>query len=209
MVMSNSNSDSDSDSDSDAHSKLTKEEKIKKEARYLLRRRRIDGRSRAFLGAKIDRRWKVIIDGYNVARQLDSKNFDTKCIQMAVEYFEKLGCESFAVIHSFLEEGNTKGDFRITKENQELLKEMKKRKQVYTVPRQDYDDLYTVKYAMDENGLIVTNDVFHDFEKNRHFNVDMDVLRSRIISFSFVGSKFFINPQFECPTYPDDFKDDE
>ena len=204
-------SDSDSEEDERAAKgeKLTKEQKIKKEARYLLKRQRKNGRSVAYLGARIDPRWLIVIDGYNVARNLNKDRFDAKCIQMAVEYFEKLGCRAYAVTHDFLESTNKKGTMIITKKDQELLKAMRQKKQVYVVPGQAYDDLYVVKTAMEENGLIVTNDNYRDFSDNKHFTVDMDVLRSRLISFSFVGDKFRMNPEFECPTYPDDFTDDE
>lgn len=213
VVMSDSDSDSDSDSEADERAakgeKLTKEQKIKKEARYLLKRQRKNGRSVAYLGARIDPRWLIVIDGYNVARNLNKDRFDAKCIQMAVEYFEKLGCRAYAVTHDFLESTNKKGTMIITKKDQELLKAMRQKKQVYVVPGQAYDDSYVVKTAMEENGLIVTNDNYRDFSDNKHFDVDMDLLRSRLISFSFVGDKFRMNPEFECPTYPDDFTDDE
>lgn len=208
VVMSDSDADSDADMRAAKGEKLTKEQKIKKEAQYLLKRQRQFGRSVAYLGAKIDPRWVIVIDGYNVARNLDKDHFDARCIQMAVEYFEKLGCRAYAITHDFLESTNKKGTMIITKKDQELLKAMRQKKQVYVVTGQAYDDVYVVKTAMEDNGLIVTNDNYKDFSDNKHFDVDMDVLRSRLISFSFVGDKFRMNPEFECPTYPDDFTDD-
>jgi len=192
--------------------KMTKEEKIKAEARRLVRissRWNPESVTPSILERKIDPRWTVVIDGYNVARNLDEKHFNAKSIQMAVEYFERIGCRTYAVIHDFLL-GEYRGhDFVVTKEDLELLKQMMAEKKLYTVPGFAYDDAHIISVAMEDNGLIVTNDLYRDFENNQHIKVDMDVLRSRTISFNFVGDKFRKNPEFWCPTYPDDFTDDE
>jgi len=211
MVHQNESSSS-SEREELAKKKMRKEEKIKKEAERLVR---ISSRwnpecvTPSILERKIDPRWTVVIDGYNVALNMDETHFNAKCIKMAVEYFEQIGCRTYAVVHDFLLGKYWGKDFTVTKEDLILLKQMRAEEKLYTVPGYAYDDVHIIAAAMEDNGLIVTNDLYRDFKNNQHIKVDMDVLRSRTISFSFVGGKFRKNPEFWCPTYPDDFTDDE
>ena len=64
-----------------------------------------------------------------------------------------------------------------------------------------------IESAIRDNGLIVSNDLYRDYANNMKFELDYAVLQSRIISYSFINNKFTPNPEFEYPTYPDDFSD--
>eukprot|EP00299_Pterocystis_sp_00344_P020359 c9987_g2_i1.p2 GENE.c9987_g2_i1~~c9987_g2_i1.p2 ORF type:complete len:316 (+),score=74.31 c9987_g2_i1:1103-2050(+) len=80
-----------------------------------------------------------------------------------------------------------------------LLLEWKKSKRLFVTPAQDYDDSYTIKTAELMNGYICTNDRYNDHickQPKEKVKSTRDFIRSRCVSFTFIGDTFVPNPDF-------------
>ena len=55
-----------------------------------------------------------------------------------------------------------RGRASLRPDNIRLLRELKKDGIVFTTPKGDYDDSYTIQFAQSKHGVIVSNDRFRD-----------------------------------------------
>lgn len=72
---------------------------------------------------------------------------------------------------------------------------------------QDYDDSYSIRYAMQRNGFVVTNDLYRDhvkkIEDKQRKEEARRWLKGHCISFTFVGDEFLPNPDFHFTSAPE------
>ena len=190
---------------------LTREQKIHNEAVELVNRRKKGGKTYA-RPKGMDTRWTIVLDGQNVAMHFNNKSFVTEAIMLAIQYFEDRGFRAYAILKDFVVESRDRRgrDGKINyqlPDDPETLRRMKDQGKIYTSPGFNHDDSFVIESAIRDNGLIVSNDLYRDYANNMKFELDYAVLQSRIISYSFINNKFTPNPEFEYPTYPDDFSD--
>jgi hypothetical protein len=145
----------------------------------------------------------IIIDGPNVARKHGKDTeFSTEGLNIALKYWTDRGHDAIA----FLPEHYVKrkpGQGTVTLQeylpkakNIPLIMELIEKGQVVLTPPQDYDDSYTIDYAMKHDGCIVSNDRYWD-----HIEQKADLgkkakketlrwIREHLISFTFVRDEF-------------------
>jgi len=72
-------------------------------------------------------------------------------------------------------------------------------------PPQDYDDSYSIQYAFNHGGCVLTNDRFNDYVEKGATGQEKgerrEWVRSHSISFTFVGDEFVPNPDFGWPSW--------
>ena len=80
-----------------------------------------------------------------------------------------------------------------------LLNEYMNDGTISLTPSQDYDDSYCIHYARMKDGYVVTNDMYNDYIGKLRKGEELEGkewLAKHLISFTFVGTEFFPNPDF-------------
>ncbi|XP_033830782.2 endoribonuclease ZC3H12A [Periophthalmus magnuspinnatus] len=137
----------------------------------------------------------VVIDGSNIAMSHGNKEvFSCLGIQIAVNFFLERGHKSVTVFVPSWRNEKPRPDVPIS--DQHILRELEKRKLLVFTPSKRvngkrivcHDDRYIVKLAYDEDGLIVSNDMYRDLQRE---NPEWKrFIEERLIMFSFVNNKF-------------------
>jgi len=83
-------------------------------------------------------------------------------------------------------------------DNVDLLKDLVKRRLLVLTPPQDYDDNYVIGYAKQNNGCILSNDMYRDFINGVNAK-DKSWLELHLITYTFAGDEFLPNPAFKMP----------
>lgn len=152
----------------------------------------------------------VVVDAPNVAMSHGrNKRFSWRGVKIAIEHFKALGHRvvGFVPAHHLNDRnksrrrpGGVNGDLQSTPEDQAALQEMVEEGLLATTPSQDYDDSYCISYAMQRNGVVVTNDMFRDHTNAVDGAQKRDNarrwLKGHLISFTFIGDEFVPNPDF-------------
>ena len=159
----------------------------------------------------------VVLDAPNIAMSCgDNKRFVCGGLQTAISFFQRRGYKVVAIGPSYLldysQVGERKrmekigiGSVKASKlpDNVTLLNSLKEDGIFYPTPPFDYDDSYTIKYAMKHDAVVVSTDKYRDhielyegFERKREVR---EWLRTHVLSFFFAGDEFLPNPDFKLP----------
>ncbi|OEH73738.1 ribonuclease related [Cyclospora cayetanensis] len=175
-----------------------------------------------------DRDYLVVIDGSNVAmRHGDTvkrereggKLFSTQGILSVLAYYKDRGYKVRVFVPDYVLSYSSVAEARRQERAQlpvnqarlpdsvEALKKLQREGTLISTPPQDYDDSYCIKYALMNNGCIVTNDLYRDIT-NRVPNKSQQTalrawLKRHVISFTFVDGEFLPNPEFQWPPVDD------
>lgn len=152
--------------------------------------------------------WRpIVIDGSNVAitHGGDGKTFSCKGIQICVDWFKSNGMEDITVfVPSWRKEiPRSDGSNPIT--DQHILTELEQKKIVSFTPSRTvagrrvacHDDLYILNLAVDNGGVVVTNDNYRDIIAVENDKIDKDkiplykeVIEKRILPYTLVKDRF-------------------
>lgn len=137
----------------------------------------------------------IIIDGSNVAMSHGNKKvFSCRGIEIAVDWFKQRGHKEITVFVPQWRKENTRQVSPIT--NQEILSALERDKIVVFTPSRRvnnkrivcYDDRYILKLAVDNGGIVVSNDNYRDLLSERpEFK---KVIEERLLMYSFVNDRF-------------------
>ena len=143
----------------------------------------------------------VVIDGPNVAVRHGNGNFSCKGLRIALSYFLMKGFDVKVVVpEQFLIEDRAEElKFKGAKGHKipiglQILKDLDEQGFLIKTPPMDYDDSYSLQYAKNKNGFVVSNDRFWDHIK-KHPEAK-DWIREKTCSFTFAGDDFLPNPDF-------------
>ncbi|KAJ1457664.1 Zc3h12a-like ribonuclease NYN domain-containing protein [Pelagophyceae sp. CCMP2097] len=160
-----------------------------------------------------------VVDVANVAMRHGVKgSFSTRGIRIAMDYLRERfagNCRFAAFLPEYMLDAEKVAAKRRahalnikTAKAQELpddvlyLQRLERDGVLVATPSQDYDDSYQIEYARRHGGVVVTNDLFRDAvdKLKPHMRGAMrEWLRSRILSYAFVGDEFIPNPDFCYP----------
>lgn len=137
----------------------------------------------------------IVIDGSNVAMSHGNKEvFSCLGIQLAVNFFLERGHKSITVFVPSWRNEKPRPDVPIS--DQRILRELEERKLLVFTPSKRvggkrvvcHDDRYIVKLAFETDGLIVSNDMYRDLQRE---NPEWKrFIEERLIMYSFVNNKF-------------------
>ncbi|XP_072303316.1 endoribonuclease ZC3H12A [Eucyclogobius newberryi] len=146
-------------------------------------------------GADDDPFRPIVIDGSNVAMSHGNKEvFSCLGIQLAVAFFRGRGHKSVTVFVPSWRSEKPRPDVPIS--DQHILRELERQKLLVFTPSKRvrgkrivcHDDRYIVKLAFETDGLIVSNDLYRDLQRE---NPEWKLfIEERLIMFSFVNDKF-------------------
>lgn len=88
-------------------------------------------------------------------------------------------------------------------DNMYILEQLVESGVLVGTPPQDYDDSYTIRYAQNHGGVVLSNDMYRDnLEKitdQRQRDTQRRWFKEHLISFTFVGDELHPNPDFVFP----------
>lgn len=165
------------------------------------------------LSGSLAEKYLVVIDAPNVAmRHGLNKCFSCRGIALALDYFRTLGHRAIAFIPDYYLNYERAGELKRAQksvggvravqlpDNIGLLESLVEARLLICTPPQDYDDSYCIKYAMQNDGYVVTNDMYRDHvakvENRKEREQIRRWLRVRCISSTWVGDELIINPDF-------------
>ncbi|XP_038076421.1 probable ribonuclease ZC3H12B isoform X2 [Patiria miniata] len=137
----------------------------------------------------------IIIDGSNVAMSFGNKDvFACKGIEIVVNWFCERGHMKIYVFVPAWRKEASKPETPIT--DQGILNDLEKRNFLVWTPSRRingrrivcYDDRYIVKTAVQEDGIIVSNDNFRDIQNEKPEY--RKVIEERLLMYSFVNDQF-------------------
>ena len=142
----------------------------------------------------------VIIDAPNVAVKHGKGTFSSKGIVACVNYWREKGHK----VTAFLPENYIKPTGNETAKVDDIpaIQRLIDQEIIILTPPQDYDDSYCIAYAKNNNGIIVTNDLYRDHIEKQERSKKYEVrqwIKSHCVSFTFVIDDFFPNPDFTLP----------
>ena len=83
-----------------------------------------------------------------------------------------------------------------------LLKELHEQEIISICPGDSYSDGFTVTYAYEHNGIVVSNDRFRDKDVySSNVAAMQEWMSNHRIGFSFVGGEFYPDPSYRPPVY--------
>lgn len=137
----------------------------------------------------------IVIDGSNVAMSHGNKEvFSCRGIQLAVDWFRQRGHKDITVFVPQWRKETSRTDARI--KDQDLLFQLEKEKVLVFTPARRiggkrvvcYDDRYVLKLAVENNGIVVSNDNYRDLlNEKAEFK---KVVEERLLMYSFVNDRF-------------------
>eukprot|EP00475_Leptophrys_vorax_P015819 TRINITY_DN2216_c0_g1_i1.p1 TRINITY_DN2216_c0_g1~~TRINITY_DN2216_c0_g1_i1.p1 ORF type:complete len:809 (-),score=213.44 TRINITY_DN2216_c0_g1_i1:230-2602(-) len=161
----------------------------------------------------LDRRL-VVVDVANIA-MAHGKNqkFSCKGIEIALEFYEKLGCDVVGFLPEYYFDygrvGNLKRQERagievraaLLPDNVSLLRSLRDEGKLVATPAKDYDDSYCLMYAQKyPHAVVVSCDRYRDavgkVQDKRRF---VDWIKAHVISYVFHEDEFLPNPDFVFP----------
>lgn len=146
----------------------------------------------------------VVLDCANIGHFFGNNNgFDARGVQLALDYFRGMRIEVKAFIPSsyirIKPKDHSIGNALMQTDDVSLLNSLVDSLQVTVVPAGDSDDAYILNYARNNNGFIVSNDLFNDHVKNlENQNAEKGMrvwLNDNRSGYTFVENReFMINP---------------
>lgn len=138
----------------------------------------------------------IVIDGSNIAMSHGNKEvFSCRGIAICVDYFRQRGHKDICVFVPKWRKENARSDNLI--KDQEILNELEKERVLVYTPSRSltngkrmvcYDDRYVLKLALENDGIVVSNDNYRDLvQENSEFK---KIVEERILMYSFVNDRF-------------------
>lgn len=137
----------------------------------------------------------IVIDGSNVAMGHGNKEmFSCRGLRICVDWFKNRGHKDITVFVPKWRKESARPDNPI--KEQEILNELEKERMLVFTPSRlvggkrmiAYDDRYILKLAVDNNGIIVSNDNYRDLlQESSEFK---KVVEERVLMYSFVNDRF-------------------
>lgn len=137
----------------------------------------------------------IVMDGSNVAMSHGNKEvFSCRGIQLAVDWFRQRGHKDITVFVPQWRKETSRTDARI--KDQDLLFQLEKEKVLVFTPARRiggkrvvcYDDRYVLKLAVENNGIVVSNDNYRDLlNEKAEFK---KVVEEHLLMYSFVNDRF-------------------
>eukprot|EP00742_Colponemidia_sp_Colp-10_P010141 GILJ01011115.1.p1 GENE.GILJ01011115.1~~GILJ01011115.1.p1 ORF type:complete len:339 (-),score=66.92 GILJ01011115.1:419-1300(-) len=155
----------------------------------------------------------IVIDGPNVAmRHGKKKQFSSRGIEIAINYWKAKGHEVICFVPDYYVDFKKVGELKRAKaanmdvaaskipDNVTLINNLADEGLIVLTPPQDYDDSYSIQFAKEKNGYIVSNDRYSDHiakagDREAQFELK-GWIRSHCISYTFAGDTFLPNPDF-------------
>ncbi|XP_061737501.1 endoribonuclease ZC3H12A [Nerophis ophidion] len=139
----------------------------------------------------------IVIDGSNVAMSHGNKEvFSCLGIQLAVDFFLHQGHTKVTVFVPSWRKEQPRPDVPIS--DQRILEELEKKKHLTFTPSRRVggrrvvcnDDFFIVKMAYDEDGVIVSNDLYRDLKADKP--EWKRFIEARLLMYTFVNDKFMV-----------------
>lgn len=138
----------------------------------------------------------IVIDGSNVAMSHGNKEvFSCRGIDLCVDWFKQRGHKDITVFVPKWRKESARPDNPI--KDQDILNELEKERILVYTPSRSltngkrmvcYDDRYILKLAVENDGIVVSNDNYRDLlQENTDFK---RVVEERILMYSFVNDRF-------------------
>lgn len=137
----------------------------------------------------------IVIDGSNVAMSHGNKEvFSCRGIKICVDWFKARGHKEITVFVPKWRKENSRPDNPIIE--QDILSELEKERMLVFTPSRllngkrmvCYDDRYILKLAVENDGIIVSNDNYRDLiQESNEFK---KVIEERVLMYSFVNDRF-------------------
>jgi ribonuclease ZC3H12 len=138
----------------------------------------------------------IVIDGSNVAMGHGNKEvFSCRGIAICVDWFRQRGHKDITVFVPKWRKESARPDNPI--KDQEILNELEKERILVYTPSRSltngkrmvcYDDRYILKLAVENDGIVVSNDNYRDLlQESNEFK---KVVEERILMYSFVNDRF-------------------
>lgn len=137
----------------------------------------------------------IVIDGSNVAMSHGNKElFSCRGIKLSVDWFKNRGHKDITVFVPKWRKESSRPDNPI--KDQDILNELEKERMLVFTPSRlvggkrmvCYDDRYILKLAVDNDGIIVSNDNYRDLvQESCEFK---KVVEERVLMYSFVNDRF-------------------
>lgn len=142
----------------------------------------------------------IVIDGPNVGMSHSANKWPASAtgIATAVAHYSDAGYEVYAFVprHYLSDNAGKKGV-----DNPSILRPLRDKGSVVSVPSQDHDDDYWLQFAWQQGAYAVTNDRMKD-HVSKYPSGDEDFYKwrdSKVISYTFAGDIFLPNPSFDLP----------
>lgn len=122
----------------------------------------------------------VVLDCANIGWSYGIDNFSAQGVNIAIQYFQALGVEIQAFIPAaYLRSkprrmDNISGSAMMMTDEVEALHRLAACSLLSIVPSGDNDDAYILNYARDNNGYVISNDLFHDHLRS----IEVDSVRT-------------------------------
>ncbi|XP_054620599.1 endoribonuclease ZC3H12A [Dunckerocampus dactyliophorus] len=139
----------------------------------------------------------IVIDGSNVAMSHGNKEvFSCLGIQLAVDFFLNRGHTNITVFVPSWRKEQPRPDVPIS--DQKILEDLEQKKHLTFTPSRRVggkrvvcnDDFFIVKMAYDEDGVIVSNDMYRDLQADKP--EWKRFIETRLLMYSFVNDKFMV-----------------
>jgi len=160
----------------------------------------------------------IVLDAPNIAmRHGKKKVFSCIGVQLAIEYWQERGHKVVGFIPDYYVDYENVAQKRRTvragfevetqklPDDVTLLNRLLDEGSLIATPPQDYDDSYSIKYAENHGGCVVTNDRYKDHVEKGTSGDDKrarrDWVRTHCISYTFVNDEFVPNPDFKLPKF--------
>lgn len=137
----------------------------------------------------------IVIDGSNLAMSHGNKEvFSCRGIRICVDWFKTRGHRDITVFVPKWRKESARPDNPV--KDQEILNELEKERMLVFTPSRliggkrmiCYDDRYILKLAVENNGIIVSNDNYRDLlQESSEFK---KVVEERVLMYSFVNDRF-------------------
>eukprot|EP00794_Sanderia_malayensis_P012161 gene12161-13416_t len=137
----------------------------------------------------------IVVDGSNVAMSHGNREvFSCKGIMICVDYFKKRGHSDITVFVPHWRKETSNPERPIV--DQQILTDLEKERILAFTPSRKvngrrvvcYDDRYIVRFAAENDGIIVSNDNFRDLEKEN--SEWKKVIEERLLMYTFVKDCF-------------------
>lgn len=138
----------------------------------------------------------IVIDGSNIAMSHGNKEvFSCRGIAIAVDWFRQRGHRDICVFVPKWRKESARSDNPV--KDQEILNELEKERVLVYTPSRSltngkrmvcYDDRYVLKLALENDGIVVSNDNYRDLvQESSEFK---KIVEERILMYSFVNDIF-------------------